>query len=392
MRIVATFLFLTCCLAASESKPVMTPAETSIQKAEQQIAKSPGHYAYYNELAMACARRSREISDVSYYAKAEEALKQSFAIAPDNFEGLKVRTWLLLGGHEFAAALESATKLNAQNPDDVTVYGYLVDANAELGNYAEAVKAAQWMLNLRPGNVAGLTRAAYLRELHGDLSGAAELMQMAYDATAFHQFEDRAWLLVQLAHIALLSGDLARAEGYSNSALELFPGYHYALGVLGQIRMAQKRYGDAVKLFQQRYEAAAHAENLYALAEAYERAGESTLAATAYSEFERKAVAESGIADNANHELIAYYCDVAKKPQEALRIAREELKRRHDVFTLDSYAWALAASGDYPAAARQIRKALATGIKDPNIARHAETIAAHLPGGSASERAVAAGY
>jgi len=59
-----------------------------------------------------------------------------------------------------------------------------MDANAELGNYAEAVKAPQWLLDLRPRNVAGLTRAAYLRELHGDLRGSMELMHMAYDADA----------------------------------------------------------------------------------------------------------------------------------------------------------------------------------------------------------------
>ena len=30
------------------------------------------------------------------------------------------------------------------------VYGLLTDAHVELGNYAEAEKACQWMLDLRP--------------------------------------------------------------------------------------------------------------------------------------------------------------------------------------------------------------------------------------------------
>src|SRR6201999_1230437 len=117
--------------------------------------------------------------------------------------------------HEFSKAREVAMKLNKQTPDDVTVYGYLVDANAELGNYQEAVDAAQWMLNLRPGNVAGLTRAAYLRELHGDFSGAIELMQAAYDSTPYQEMEDRAWLLTQVSHLYLLAGDLAKAEEHA---------------------------------------------------------------------------------------------------------------------------------------------------------------------------------
>src|SRR5712691_9550428 len=118
------------------------------------------------------------------------------------------------------------------------------------------------MLDLRTGNVAGLTRAAYQRELHGDLSGAIDLMQMAYDATAFQESEDRAWLLTQIAHLQFLDRNLKQAETYAQGALGLFPGYHYALGSLAQIRMAQGRFDDAVALLKQRYDAAPHAENL----------------------------------------------------------------------------------------------------------------------------------
>ena len=82
-----------------------------------------------------------------------------------------MRVWVLLGKHQFAAALELARSLNKEIPDDVQVYGFLTDALVELGNYKEAEEACQWMLDLRPGNVAALTRASYLRELFGDIEG-----------------------------------------------------------------------------------------------------------------------------------------------------------------------------------------------------------------------------
>jgi tetratricopeptide (TPR) repeat protein len=369
---------LTCVLTGIAAAQVPSPAEISIRKAEAEIAKDPGHFAYYNGLAMAYARRARETSDVAYYQRAEETLVKSFAISPDNFEGRKVQTWLLLGRHEFAKAREAATKLNKQNPDDVTVYGYLADANAELGNYDEAVNAVQWMLNLRPANIAGLTRAGYLRELHGDLDGALEVMQMAYDATPYQEAEDRAWLLTQMAHLHLLAGEQQKAETYANGALGLFPGYHYALGVLAQVRIAQKRYDEAVALLQQRYEKAPHAENQFALAEALNLAGRKPDAQKAFAEFERQALRESGIADNANHELIAYYADFAQQPAEALKMARQELVRRHDVFTLDCYAWSLVLNGEYAQADQEIHKALALGVKDPKILRHARAIESRI--------------
>jgi hypothetical protein len=41
--------------------------------------------------------------------------------------------------------------LNKKVPDVVTVYGYIADANTELGNYPTAVDAIQWMLRIKPG-------------------------------------------------------------------------------------------------------------------------------------------------------------------------------------------------------------------------------------------------
>ena len=118
-----------------------SPAEISIRKAEEEIAANPGHVPYYNSLVMAYARRARETLDVAFYQKAEATLDRAAEVSPDDFETGKTRVWLMLGRHEIAKALEAATKLNKHAPDDPTVYGYLADANAELGNYSAAVDA-----------------------------------------------------------------------------------------------------------------------------------------------------------------------------------------------------------------------------------------------------------
>ena len=367
-------------------RPSPSPAEQGIERANNIIASKPNDYEAYNALALALSRRARETSDPAFYTKAEQALEKSFAISPGNYDGARIQVWLLLGKHEFGAALDEATKLNKKTPDDVMIYGFLTDANVELGKYPDAEKSAQWMLNLRGANVPSLTRVAYLRELFGDKEGALELMEMALRSVSPAETEDRAWITTQIAHLKLASGKYQQAEELLQQALTEFPNYHYALGNLAKVRIQQKGYDEAVQLYRQRYNVAPHAENLYDLAQALELAGKHDEAAKAFAEFEQKSLVETGKADNSNHELVFYYADHAKQPQRALEVAQRELVRRQDVFTLDCYAWALYANGKYLQAQVQIQRALSVGIQDAKLFRHAGEIALKAGDTAAAQR------
>ncbi len=370
----------------ASSEQNLSPAERSMAQARKLIEKNPKDFEAYNALALALSRRARETSNVVFYSQGEEALQKSFARAPDNFDGQRIRVWLLLGKHEFAAALEAARTLNQKMPDDVMLYGFLTDANVELGNYKEAETAAQWMLNLRAGNMPGLTRAAYLRELFGDIDGSLDLMNMAYQSTPPGEVEDGAWIVTQMAHLNLAIGKVDEAEKLSQQALAMFPGYHYALANLAKVRIQQRRYDEAAALLRQRYQAAPHAENLFDLAQTLHLAGRIEEAQKAFAEFEQKSLLETNRADNSNHELIFYYTDYANQPAKALEVARREYARRHDVFTLDCYAWALHVNGQNEEALRQINAALAVGIRDARFFRHAGEIELAVGERSAAER------
>lgn len=385
-----TIVLILASLAFGQSAPTTTaklsPAEQSMAAANRLIAKNGKDFEAYNALALALSRRARETSDVTFYTQAEDALKKSFEISPGNFDGERTAVWLLLGKHEFPAALEKAKKLNKKMPDDIMLYGFLTDANVELGNYDDAEKAAQWMLNLRPGNMPGITRAAYLRELFGDIDGALDLMNMAYQSTPPNETEDRAWILSQIGHLQLKSGKLSDADATLQQALGLFPRYHYALQNLAKVRIEQQRYADAVALLRQRYDDAHHAENLYDLADAEELAGSAEKAKRDFAEFETKSLAESVKKDNSSRELIFYYADHAHEPAKALKIAEQEIAWRHDAFTLDAHAWALHVNGRDAEARTDIERALAVGIRDARMLRHAGEIALSLGDRAAGQK------
>jgi tetratricopeptide (TPR) repeat protein len=355
-------------------KTVLSSAEQSVADAQKIIQETPSQNTGYNLLAIALVRRARETDDATYYSQADEAAKRSLRLVPDNFETKKIQTTILLARHEFPAALAAAKALNKQIPDDVMVYGLLTEAYAELGNYKDAETAAQWMLNLRPGNLPALINAAHLRELFGDMDGSYELLQMAYESTPPTETEERAWLLTQMGHLRLASGDKAAADKLLQLALAAFPNYSFALCGVAEVRKSQNRYEEAVVLLRQRYESSPRTGNLFDLAEALRLAGQEDEAKELFTEFEARSVRESDTKDNTNKQLIFYYADIAKDPNKALKIADEEYAWRKDVYTLDAYAWALHVNGRDIEARKQIEAALGVGVRDAKLYRHAGEI------------------
>ncbi len=371
----ATTLLLTASALSPANAKSPTPAEARIEQARSAITANPKNADAHNALALALTRRGRETSNHDWYEQADAAVQDSLRLAPDNFEARKIETWTLLGRHKFACALEQARVLNKRSPDDIFVYALLTDACIEMGEYEEAEKAAQWALDLRPGDVAALTRAAYLRELFGDIQGAIDFMQSAYTKTAPAEVEDRAWILCQFAHLELLRGAPDVAERALTDALQLFPGYHYALANLVKVHTARGRFDEAVAVARKFCEGAEHPENLFVFGKALARAGQTDEAGQVFADFEKHAIRVAMAADNANRELAFYYADYAANPAEALRFAALEFGRRQDIFTRHAYAWALSGAGKLDDARDQMTKLLATGYRDPVTLCHAGMIA-----------------
>jgi tetratricopeptide (TPR) repeat protein len=360
----------------TEGSPTGSPAERRIAAARTATDMHPKRVDGWNDLALGLARRARETGDPAYYAEAWSATERALEIEPGHLEARKMQAWILLGQHEFPRAVEVAEAINKQVPDDVLTYGFLVDGYTELGKYADAEKAAQWMLDIRPGNVPALTRAAHLRELFGDHEGAVELMDTSYRRTADGEVEDRAWILTQIAHLSLLTCRTDAAERLLNEALAIFPDYHYALAQMAELRTQQGRFADAATVREKHVAVAPHPENRYELGVALERAGRPADARQEWAAFEEAARAESAKWDSANVELISYYADHADRAADALTLARREAARRQDVRTLEALAWALHRNDQHATARKEIDKVLAVGVTQPGTFAHAAAIAA----------------
>ncbi len=83
--------------------------------------------------------------------------------------------------------------------------------------------------------------------------------------------------------------------------------------------------------------------------------------------------------------LSLYLSDHGLEPDRAVRLARDELAIRPDVYGYDTLAWALLNAGDAAGADAPMQSALAAGTKDARLWYHAGLIA--LANGRADEAA-----
>ena len=151
-------------------------------------------------------------------------------------------------------------------------YGLLGDALMEQGKLNDAVEAYQRMMNLKP-DLRAYARAAHMRWLKGDLSGAIEAMQLAVSAASPSDGESAAWVNTRLAFYLFQAGKFDEAEQRCAFALSLQSNYPPTLLLTGKILLAQNRLREAMDPLQKAAKLNPLPEYQWTLAEALRAAG-----------------------------------------------------------------------------------------------------------------------
>lgn len=349
-----------------------TPADRQISAAQGVIERQPKFPGGYNLLAAAYMQKARETGDFGYYARAEAALKRSFEVTPDNKDANRLQAYLLLSYHRFSEALEVSRRAVQLDPQDYEAYGALTDALVELGQYEEARKTVQMMLDLRP-YTASYARASYLRSLYGNTEGAIEAMQLAAESANPGDPESIAWCRVHLGDELMNAGRLKEAEHQYDWALFSFPDYHLALAAKARARIANGDTDSAIDFYKRAQERVPLPDTAIALGDLYTKLGRTEEAKRQYElvEFiERTSAATTTY----SRQLALFYADHDIKLDEALAIAQKERASRADIYTCDALAWCLYKKGQLAEAKKSIDEALRLGTRDARINFHAGMI------------------
>ena len=348
-------------------------ADRSVSAAQTMIGKLPAEPKGYNMLASAFMQKARETGDFSFNARAEKAIEYSFNVAPDNYDGLKLKAALLLNYHRFQEALELSKRSQSLNARDHEVYGAMVDSLVELGNYDQAVETAQKMVDLRP-DTASYSRISYLRSLHGDTKGAIDAMKFAVESANSQSPETNAWCRVHLGDELVKDGKSKEAEQEYDHALYLFPGYHLALAAKARARYAAGDTDNAIAFYKQAIERVPLPNYISALGDLYAKLGRADEAKQQYDqvEFIEKMGTYGG---TYTRELALFWADHDMRLDEALAAAERERSIRNDVYTCDVLAWCLYKKGRYDEAKSAMSEAMRLKTSDSRLFYHAGMIA-----------------
>ena len=350
-----------------------TPADARIRAAEAMIKQAGDKPDGHNLLASAYMQKARETGNFTFNARADAALSRALEIERDNYDALKLKAKLLLTYHRFREGLDLARRAQSIRPTDHDVYGALTDALVELGEYPAAIEAAQKMVDLRP-DASSYARIAYLRSLHGDTEGAINAMQVAVKSSNPKDPEAAAWSRVHLGLELAHSGRWDEAEREFDKALLTFPGHDLALDAKARSRIAAGDLTTAIQIYERAQSNSPSADVALALGDVYAYLGRLGEAKKQYEMFESLERANV-VAENSWHHMVNYWLDHDKNPGAALEHAQREYESRKDVFTCDTFAWALFKNGRLPEAKRVMKEALRTGSRDARLLYHSGMIA-----------------
>jgi tetratricopeptide (TPR) repeat protein len=356
--------------AAEENK-----TDNQISYYQQLLRRNPRSANAYLGLGDALIRKARESGDPSYFSRAEDALKKTLQLAPQHAGAQRHLAYVYYSRHEFAAAALYARKAVEINSEDSDAYGVLGDALLETGRYAEAQGAYDYMIELEK-SLYSYSRLAGFKSARGDSAGAIADLERAIGAgkAAKQPAESLAWAEWQLGSEHFAIGNLDQAEAYYQRSLETYPNYYRALAGLAQVRAAQKRYGEAIDLYQKAIAILPMPDYAAALGDVYEKMGQREQSRRQYELVEYIGRLNDINQVLYNRELAYFYADHNLKPKEALQLARRELDYRRDIYAYDVVAWNLFRNGDLEAARAAIDQTLKLGTKDAKLFFHAGMI------------------
>ena len=329
--------------------------------------RDAGQAAPWVAVGNAWVRKARISADPGFYLNVDACASAALAIDHDDSNALALRSVVLMNAHRFEAAMQVAAQILATSPDHALALGILSDAQLELGDYAQALHAAQRLMSANPGMAAD-ARGSWLAFLHGDNARAKLLIRDALYGRSGADPEAAAWTFVEAARLYWNVGDYSGADALLVEATNWVKDYPAALTLRARIALAQDAPEHAITFARHAHRVHPTIETAWLISDAYRLIGDTSNSQVWFTRAHR--LGEQ--ADALTLSLMLATRD--REPQLALAAIERERGTRGGIYVDDTYAWALYRNGRLHEARQHSDSALRLGTKDARLLFHAGAI------------------
>lgn len=347
---------------------------------EERVQDEPSGGIALRELAGAYLSLARETGNISHAVQAEKAARQSLKSLPrtSNSSGLIRLSRSLLTQHRFPEALEVADQATENNPEAQRLRA---DIAIELGNLALAEAAMKKIPvvkgdSKRENDLNYKALRAHLLEAKGQWQPALALRKEAArqsEEYADMPAETAGWYHTMVGHALIDHGRLQEGERNCRRALEIFPLDYRAMTGMAEAAAWREDWKSVIAWGQKAIRIAPENPGvLQMLGDAYEKSGNPKESARYYQMFEKLAASFPRIYDR---DWILFSADRKQNLNQALGLARRDLKLRQDAGAYDALAWTCYKAGLLAEAKTNMQKALSKGGGDASVLYHAGMIA-----------------
>ena len=348
--------------------PRATSAAERVRAIEATIATGRATPRAYTELGDSLVQLNRDTGEATSLPRAERAYRTALARDPRDARAVAGLGTLAANKHQFARALAFERRALRMNPSSIAPYPVMVDALLELGRYDEAARALQRMIDLKPG-LAAYARVSYFRELHGDLQGAADALELAVSSGGTAP-ENVAYVQSLLGHVEFARGRVGAAEDSFRSALDAVPSYAPAADGLARVEAARGNLDRSIELLRDAYRRRPIVEYAVALGETELAAGRPADARRHLEEARAIHVEETASGMDVASERALFEADHGS-PAAAVAFGRSAMRTTPSVRAADALGWALTRDGHPEEGLTWARRALKLGSRDPLFLYHA---------------------